>query len=151
MRLSRKLYLYSFNRAVDELSANRQVSKNGHVGSAEIGAKMPTEVNSLCPNPLLLIASHSPHALLKTGLRLCHPEKSRDSNALHCRVVRSLQSSLSRKNREIRACFAHFAGNRGRNSLQSGLRGGGSVIRTRITVLNSATPDVCLTCRQCST
>jgi hypothetical protein len=66
------------------------------VGSAEIGAKMPTEVNSLCPNPLLLIALHSPHGLLKTGLRLCHPEKSRDSDALQVwhakpRRVRKLQ------------------------------------------------------------
>jgi hypothetical protein len=33
-----------------------EVIQEGHVGSAEIGSKMPTEVNSLCPNPLLLIA-----------------------------------------------------------------------------------------------
>jgi len=112
---------------------------------------MPTEVDSLCTNRRLLIAFHSPCALLETGLRMCPPEKSRDSNALHCRVVRSLQSGLSRKNREIRACFAYFGGNRGGLSLQSRLRGGGSVIRTRITVLNSATPDVCVTCRRCST
>jgi|HubBroStandDraft_6_1064221.scaffolds.fasta_scaffold01629_2 hypothetical protein len=105
-------------------------TKNGHVGSAEIGAKMPTEVNLLCPNPLLLIALHSRHALLKTGLRLCHPEKSRDRDALHRREVRSLQSGLSRKNREIRACFAHFAGNRGRNSLLFRLGGGAEWIRT---------------------
>ncbi len=91
---------------------------------------MPTEVNSLCTNPRLLIALHSPHALLKTGLHLCHPEKSRDSDALHCRVVRSLKSGLSRKNREIRACFAYFGGNGGGLSLQSRLRGGEGGIRT---------------------
>jgi hypothetical protein len=37
---------------------------------------MPTEVNSLCTNPRLLIALHSPYALLETGLRMCPPEKA---------------------------------------------------------------------------
>jgi hypothetical protein len=45
-----------------------------------MGSEMPTEVNSLCPNPPLLIALHSPHVFLETGLRLSHPEKSRDTN-----------------------------------------------------------------------
>jgi hypothetical protein len=36
-------------------------------------------------------------------------------------------------------------------SLQSRLRGGGSGIRTRVTVLNPATRDVCVTCRRYST
>jgi len=36
-------------------------------------------------------------------------------------------------------------------SLPLRLAGGGSVIRTRITVLNPATHDVCVTCRWCST
>ena len=96
---------------------------------------MPTEVNSLCTNPRLLIAFRSPYAPLETGLRVWPPEKSRDSDALQCRLVRSLQSGLSRKNREIRACFAHSAGNRGRDSLHFRLRGGESGIRTLSTVL----------------
>ena len=41
---------------------------------------MPTKVNSLWPNPLLVIALHSPNALLKTGLPMCPAEKSRDSD-----------------------------------------------------------------------
>jgi hypothetical protein len=60
--------------------ANRKVFKNEHAGKAEMGSEMPTEVNSLCPNPPLLIALHSPHVFLETGLRLSHPEKSRDTN-----------------------------------------------------------------------
>jgi hypothetical protein len=35
-----------FTYVTSDLSANRKVSKDGHVGSAEISAKMPTEVNS---------------------------------------------------------------------------------------------------------
>jgi len=63
---------------------------------------VPAKVNPLWPNPRLVIALHSPIALLETGLHMYSPEKSRDSDALHCRVVHSLQSGLSRKNREIR-------------------------------------------------
>jgi len=32
----------------------------------------------------LVIALHSPIALLETGLRMCPPEKSRDSDRLRC-------------------------------------------------------------------
>jgi hypothetical protein len=59
-----------------------------------------------------------------------------------CRAVLSPQSGLLRKNREKWASFAYFEGKAGGISLQLGLAGGGSVIRTRITFLNSATPDV---------
>jgi hypothetical protein len=41
----------------------------------------PTKVNSLWPNPQLLIALHSPNALLETGLRIRLPEKSQDNTA----------------------------------------------------------------------
>jgi hypothetical protein len=44
-------------------------------------SKMPTRVNSLRPNPRLLIALHSPNALPQTGLRMCLPEKSRTLTA----------------------------------------------------------------------
>jgi hypothetical protein len=44
-------------------------------------SKMPTKVNSLRPNPRLLIALHSPIALPQTGLRMCLPEKSRTLTA----------------------------------------------------------------------
>jgi Ni/Co efflux regulator RcnB len=40
-----------------------------------------TKVNSLWPNPQLLIALHSPKAASETGLRMCLPEKSRDRTA----------------------------------------------------------------------
>jgi hypothetical protein len=85
---------------------------------------MPTEVNSLCTNPRLLIALHSPYALLETGLRMCPPEKSRDSDALHCRVVRSLQFMLLSNNREIRAFSAYFGGKKANFLCSFRLRGG---------------------------
>jgi hypothetical protein len=43
-------------------------------------SKVLTRVNSVWPNPRLLIALHSPYALLETGLRMCGPEKSRDGD-----------------------------------------------------------------------
>ena len=73
----------------------------------------------------LLVALHSPCALREPGLRMCVSEKSRDGDGLYRRLVRSLQSGLSRKNREIRACFAHFGVISGGSSLQFRLRGGG--------------------------
>ena len=89
---------------------------------------------------LHVIALHSPHALLETGLRLGPPEKRRDIDATPSRAVRSLQSGSSSKNREIRACFAHFAENGGRNSMQSRLRGGGrSLLRTLLRQLSLLT------------
>jgi hypothetical protein len=42
-------------------------------------------------NPRLLIALHSPNALLETGLRGCPPERSRDSDPVLSGAVRSLQ------------------------------------------------------------
>ena len=60
----------------------------------------------------------------------CAPEKSRDSDPDLTRAVRSLQSGLSRRNREIRACIAHSAGNGGRDSLHFRLAGGEGGIRT---------------------
>jgi hypothetical protein len=109
------------------------------------------KVNSRCPKPGILIALHSPYAILETGLRICHPEKSQHVGAIRSRAVRSLQSMLSNEYREKRACFAHFGGKGGGFSLHLRLVGGASRIRTRITVLNSATPDVCVTCRRSST
>ena len=52
--------------------------------------RMPTKVNSLWPNPRPLIALHSPYALLETGPRTCHPEKSQ-----HVEATRSEHSLLS--------------------------------------------------------
>src|ERR1700689_4287459 len=112
---------------------------------------MLTEAHSPCPNPRLLIALHSPAGLRETGLSMCPTEKSQLIDRVRWWAVRSLQSGLSRKNREIRACFAYFEGRAGGISLQLRLAGGGNVIRTRITVLNPATPDVCVTCRRCNT
>jgi hypothetical protein len=61
---------------------------------------MPTKVNLPWLNPRLLIALHSPSALCETGLRVCSPEKSRDSDPVLSGAVRSLQSGLLRKNRD---------------------------------------------------
>src|SRR5258706_13820229 len=63
------------------------------------------EVNSLGSNPWHVIAFHSPNALLETGLRMCPPEKGRDSDRLRRRAVSSLRSDLFRDYREIRATF----------------------------------------------
>jgi hypothetical protein len=86
-------------------------------------------------SPSPLFALNSPNALFETGLHICPPEKSRASDALHCRVVHSLQSGLSRKNREKRALIAHRGGREARNSLLFRLRGGGRGIRTCCTLL----------------
>ena len=91
---------------------------------------MPEKVNPLWPNLRFLIALHSPSPLGKTGLRMCPAEKSRDNDPVLSWAVRSLQSGLLGKNREIRACFAHFGGTGSGNSLQLGLAGGESGIRT---------------------
>ena len=99
-------------------------------------------------NPRLLIALHSPSVLCETGLRVGPPENRRDSDPVLSRAVRSLQSGLLRNYREQWASFAYFGENNGGVSLQLRLAGGGSVIRTRVTVLNPATPDICVTCVQ---
>jgi hypothetical protein len=49
---------------------------NGLLGSAERFPNTGTKVNSLCPNPRLLIALYSPATLLKTQLRVGASEKS---------------------------------------------------------------------------
>ena len=74
------------------------------MGRAELRVQALTKVNSLRSNLRIVVALHSPCALRETGLRMCRPEKSRDGDAIYCRVVRSLQSGLSRKNQKIRAC-----------------------------------------------
>jgi hypothetical protein len=68
------------------------------------------EVNSLWLNFQLLIALHSPYAVLETGLRMCPAEKSRDSDLVVTLGVRSLQSGLLRNYREKWASFAYFEG-----------------------------------------
>jgi len=66
-----------------------------------------------------------------------------DISSLRCRAVRSLQSGLSRINREILACFAYFEGKGGSISLQSRLRGGAERIRPLGTGLKPVRADVC--------
>jgi hypothetical protein len=75
-------------------------------------SKMQPKVNSLWLSPRIVIALHSPNAMFETGLRMCLPEKSQDSNRIRCRAVRSLQSGLFGNNREIRALFAYFSARR---------------------------------------
>jgi len=87
-------------------------------------SKMLAKVNSLWPNSRCVIALHSPSAPLQTGLHMCPAEKSRDSDPLRCRAVRSLQSGLPRNYREKWAYSAHFEGKGGDVSLQLRLAGG---------------------------
>ena len=50
------------------------------LGSALLRSKVLTKVNSVWPNPLLLIALYLPGVLLETGLCICLPEKSHDNS-----------------------------------------------------------------------
>jgi hypothetical protein len=50
------------------------------MGSAELGFKVLTKVNPPWPDPRLLIALHSPYALLETGLPMFLPEKIPESD-----------------------------------------------------------------------
>jgi hypothetical protein len=81
---------------------------DGLIGSFEPIPDLLARVNSRCPKLAILIALHSPHAILETGLRMCHPEKSPHIEAMRSPAVRSLQSMLLSKYREQRACFAYF-------------------------------------------
>ena len=105
-----------------------------------LASKVLAEVNSTWPNPRSLIALHSPNAILKTGLCMCPPEKSRDSDRIRCRGVRSLQSGLLKSYREKWASFAYFEGKGSGISLHLRLASGESVIRTRITVFEFGNP-----------
>ena len=61
---------------------------------------------------------------------MCHPEKGQQIDAIRPRAVRSLQSALRTKFREIRACFPYFVAKGGAVSLQLRLYGGEGGIRT---------------------
>jgi hypothetical protein len=61
---------------------------------------------------------------------MCPLEKMRDGAPFCRREVRSLQSGLSRHNREIRAIVAYFGGRRADFFLQLRLCGGEAGIRT---------------------
>jgi hypothetical protein len=63
-----------------------------------------------------------------------------------CQAVLSLQSGLSGRIEKCGHCSRILEQTSG-TSLQSRLRGGEAWIRTRSTVSNPATPDVCVTCR----
>jgi hypothetical protein len=56
------------------------LSRNGLLGRFEPTPDLLAKVNSRCPKPGILIALHSPYAILETGLRICLPEKSEDSD-----------------------------------------------------------------------
>jgi hypothetical protein len=59
----------------------RKLARNGLVGRVELVFQGADEVNSLGPNPWLVIALHSPYAFVETGLRMCLPEKSQENTA----------------------------------------------------------------------
>ena len=88
-------------RTVEFLSSPESTSSTAP--AANPACKALTTVNSLESNLWLVIAFHSPNALLETGLRMCPPEKGRDSDRLRRRAVRSLRSDLFRDYRETRA------------------------------------------------
>ncbi len=106
-------------------------------GKPKSVSKMQNKVKSLWANGRFVIALHSPCGLPETAMRLYHPEKSRDLDAIYCRVVRSLQFDLSRKNREKWASFAYFGVRIGRLSLQSRLRGGARSLALNLLRRNS--------------
>ena len=74
--------------------------------------KALTKVNSLWPNPRLVIALHSPYALLETGLPICLPEKTHDSTVFDAEQSILWKSGLPVNDREIRALFAYFGAER---------------------------------------
>jgi hypothetical protein len=63
-------------------------------------------VNRRLPNDRFVIALHSLGGVAETGLRMCLPEKSQDSDRIRCRGVRSLQSGF----RGIIAKYGHSLG-----------------------------------------
>src|SRR4029077_6321213 len=79
----------------------------------------------------------------ETALRLCPPEKGQQIEAIRSRTVRSLQSALRTKYREIRAGFAYFAAKGGAVSLQFRLAGGESGIRTHVTLSSKHAFQAC--------
>ena len=97
-------------------------------------SKVRAKVNPPSPNYRLLIALRSPSAFRETGLRMCPPEKSQESDSPRRRAVHSLQSDLRTKYYEIRACVAYFGVRGGGISLQLRLAGGESGIRTHVRV-----------------
>lgn len=64
-----------------ERSLFTRLDKSGLMGSAQRGPTVPVKVNSLLPNPQLLIALHSPNGLRETGLCMCLTEKTHASSA----------------------------------------------------------------------
>jgi hypothetical protein len=78
-----------------------------------------------------VIALHSPYALLETGLRMCLPEKSQDSDRL--RLLSSPFSAVRFVEEESRntGMFRVFRREASLVSLQSRLHGGRSGIRIR--------------------
>jgi hypothetical protein len=55
------------------------LARGGLRESAELDFKALTKVNSLWPNPRLVIALHSPYAFDETGLPICIPERTQDN------------------------------------------------------------------------
>jgi hypothetical protein len=70
------------------------------------------KVNSLWPNLRLLIALHSPDAVLETGLRRRLREKSRHRAAFAAEQSVLCSPVCGSNNREIRALFAYFGAKR---------------------------------------
>jgi hypothetical protein len=87
--LFRHLGLFSAQRYTRDSHKDNPTGFLGHPeipgGFTELGFNVLSKVNSLWPTFRLVIALYSPNALLETGLRMCLPEKSRDSDPLRRR------------------------------------------------------------------
>jgi hypothetical protein len=90
-----------------------------------------------------VIALHSPSALCETGLWRRPPEKTQQSDRLHCRALRSLQSGLLSKYREKIGIFRVFPGNKEGNFSALRLAGGESGIRTHVTLSSKHAFQAC--------
>src|SRR5208282_2991474 len=76
-----KIYVQRLDAWLSQGSIRTAAARNGLLGSAEHVFQGAYKVNSLWPNPRLLIALHSPSPLGETGLRICPAEKRRDSTS----------------------------------------------------------------------
>ena len=88
-----------------------------------------TKSKAVSPNHRFVIALRSPDGVFETGLRMCPPEKSRDSEASLPRSPFSAVHLVGQVSRKTGKCCV-FRRQKGRFSLQFRLRGGEGGIRT---------------------
>jgi len=83
-------------------------------------------------------------SLIESGVRICPAEKSQDGDPVLSGAARSLQSDLSRNNREILTCFGHGKGRVNFSAVKTCWQ---SKYDSNLHyLLNSASPDVYVSC-----